>query len=500
MTHSSFFGLRVNESVVRRSILTVVTAACCLFMVASAALTQEYKEANVDDSLAGQKSSVINSGDSAQIKDFLRKYYLARWTVRNNSRDLVKYRQELEKDATSVAGAAQATFLKETVDCLNSYAASDACYPACRFNAALAMGTLDEAVGDRTTGGVPYAGAINPLATLVNSDKKPYPDYVRLAALIGLERHAQLGIKDDKTRNNVKSLFVKILDPSFAESKGLRADVYEWFQELAVRGLADFKSPEGVKGGTGSLDLFKQLIDDNTQNYDVRCLAARAIGQMNLESVNNYNYLELSKSLITLARDFCVDNMGYIDDEIVRDTIKSASGGAMGAGGMGSGGMGSGGMGGGMMGGGMDMMGGGMGSGGMGAGGMMGGAGSGSIQNVKSLEAIAGRVEYGFDCIQRAVKGVKNGGGEGVSAKLDESKEDQKEMKENLKVLLDEFDEMNKFIKEGSQTAGMDMMGGGMGMGMGATSENVAVDANSLKDHLLEKKIKFNELLGIDSY
>ena len=73
-------------------------------------------------------------------------------------------------------------------------------------------------------------------------------------------------------------------------------------------------------------------------------------------------------------------------------------------------------------------------------------------------------------------------------------------MKENLKVLLDEFDEMNKFIKEGSQTAGMDMMGGGMGMGMGATSENVAVDANSLKDHLLEKKIKFNELLGIDSY
>ena len=466
-------------------------------MIAATATSQEFKEATVDEGLAGQKSSVLSSGDAAQVKDFLRKYYLARWTVRANSRDLHKFRQELETDATSVSGAAQTTFLKEVVDCLNSYAASDSCYPGCRFNAALAMGSINEATGDRNSGGTPYAGAITPLATLVNSDKKPYPDYVRLAALIGLERHAELGIKDDKTRGNVASLFVKILDPSYAEKKNLRADVYEWFQEYAVKGLAAFKSPEGNKGGTGTLDLFKQLIDDSSQNYEVRCLAARAIGDMNLDSAKNYNYLELSKSLITLARDFCVENMGYIDDEIVRDSVKSASGG-MGAGGMGAGGMGGGmgGMSGGM--GGMGGMSGGMG-GGLGGGGM----GGGTIQNVKSLEAIAGRIEYGFDCIQHAVKGDKKTAAKGVSASLDESKEDQKEMQDNLKTLLDEFDEMQTFIKEGApQSGGMMGMGGGMGggMGMGATSENVAVDANSLKDHLLEKKIKFNELLGIDSY
>jgi len=497
MERSFVFGFRATGRGVRRRLLTVVATACCLLMVAATATSQEFKEASVDDSLAGQKGSVVSSGDSGQIKDFLRKYYLARWTVRANSRDLHKFRQELEADATSVSGSAQATFLKEVVDCLNSYAASDSCYPACRFNAALAMGSINEASGDRNSGGTPYAGAITPLATLVNSDKKPYPDYVRLAALIGLERHAQLGIKDEKMRANVASLFVKILDPSYAEKKNLRDDVYEWFQELAVKGLAAFKSPEGNKGGTGTLDLFKSLIDDPSQDYEVRCLAARAIGDMNLDAAKNYNYLELSKSLITLARDFCVDNMGYIDDEIVRDSVKSASAGGMGGmcGGMGSG------MGGGGMAGGMGMMGGG-GMGGGGMGGAMGGT-TGTIQNVKSLEAIAGRVEYGFDSIQRAVKGVKNGG-KGVSACLDDAKEDQKEMIANLKTMLDEFDEMQTFIKEGSQSGGMMGMMGGMsaggGMGMGATSENVAVDANQLKDHLLEKKIKFNELLGIDSY
>ena len=497
MAHSLVFGFRAADRGVRRSLLTVVAAAFCFVMVAATATSQEYKEASVDDSLSGQKSSVVSSGDAGQIKDFLRKYYLARWTVRDNARYLKDYRSELESDATSVSGAAQATFLKEVVDCLNSYAASDSCYPACRFNAALAMGTINEAAGDRATGGTPYAGAITPLATLVNSDKKPYPDYVRLAALIGLERHAELGIKDDKTRANVASLFVKILDPSYAEKKNLRADVYEWFQEYAVKGLAAFKSPEGNKGGTGTLDLFKQLIDDSSQSYEVRCLAARAIGEMNLDSAKNYNYLELSKSLITLARDFCVENMSYIDDEIVRDSVKSATGGMGGAMG-GMGGMGSGGG----MGGGMGMMGGGLG-GGMGGG--LGGSGgmSGTIQNVKSLDAIAGRVEYGFDCIQRAVKGDKKTAAKGVSASLDESKDDQKEMQDNLKTLLDEFEEMQTFIKEGApQSGGMMGMTGGMGggMGMGAVSENVAVDANQLKDHLLEKKIKFNELLGIDSY
>ena len=40
----------------------------------------------------------------------------------------------------------------------------------------------------------------------------------------------------------------------------------------------------------------------------------------------------------------------------------------------------------------------------------------------------------------------------------------------------------------------------GGGMGMGATSAAVGADANSLKNHLLEKRIKFDELLGIDSY
>ena len=126
--------------------------------------------------------------------------------------------------------------------------------------------------------------------------------------------------------------------------------------------------------------------------------------------------------------------------------------------------------------------------------------GSGNIQNAKSLEAIAARILYGFDSVERAVKGVKNGG-QGVLAQLDDSKQPEKEMKENLDTMIKEFAEMAEFVKNGSQSAG-GMYGGmtGGGMGMGATSDVVGADANSLKNHLLERRIKFDEILGIDSY
>ena len=461
-----------------------VLAALCLFLSVGLLSAQEYKEASVDDGLAGQKASTIGSNDSAKIKDFLTKYYLARWTVRDNGREIHKYVAELESDAVSLSGAAQDTFLKEVVAVLQSYAGSAKCYPACRYNAVLAIGKLDVAGGaDRNSPGTPYADAIPVLAKICTSDKD-VPDYVRYGALIGLVRHAQLGIKDDSFRNGVKTTFAKVLDEKFAEQHNIRGEIYECFQENAVIGLASFKSPEGTKGGTGTLDLFRKMIENKDVSFELRCIAARAIGDMNLDSVAKYDYNGLAKSLVTLARDFCIEESTYIDSELVRDQVKSAASGMGGAGGMGG------------MSGGMGGMTGGM--GGM-SGGMGGGMG-GTIQNQKSMETIVARVQYGFECIQLAIKGVKNGGS-GVKAKLDPNDEKQADTIAMLDDTLKEFEDTNKFIAEGPKNGG-GMMGGMMtGMNdMSASGSSLKVDANSMKDHLLAKKIKFNELIGVESY
>ena len=503
----SIFELASATRVASRAAASVVVALC-LVLSAGAAFAQEYAEANVDDSLAGQKAAVVGSGDSAQIKNFLTKYYIARWTVRANARDLVKYRQELVQDGASLTGAEQTAFLKEAVSALRGYAGSNKCYPACRLNAVLAIGELNTATGDRSTPDTPYAGAIPDLGRMVTASGD-VPDYVRYGALIGLVRHAQLGIQDEKLRNVVKTIFARVLDKQYAVDAKLRDEIYDCFTENAIIGLASFKSPEGSKGGTGTLDLFRQMIEDKNASIQLRCAAASGIGDMNLDGVQNYDFVGLARSLVMLARDLCIEESGYIDSELVRDQVKSAAAGGMG-GGMGgmSGGMGgmSGGMGG--MGGGMGDMGGGMGgmgvSGGM-SGGMGGGMG-GTIQNQKSMEAIVARIQYGFECIQIGIKGKKSGGS-GVLGKLDANDEAQAEVVEMLNDALDEIAGTNKFIAEGPTTSS-GMFGGTSGMGgmggmtdmYGGMSSNIKVDASSMKDHLLEKRINFNQLLGIDSY
>lgn len=473
-----------------------VAGALVLFLCVGAVSAQGYKEAKVDEALAGQKSAVIGGGDAAAVKNFLTKYYLARWTVQANGASLHTYREELIADGAGLSGAAQETFLKEAVDALTKYAASKDCYPACRYNAVLAIGTLDvKPAPERNASGTPYSGAIKPLANFCTSDKE-FPDYVRLGALVGLARHAALGIEDESLRNGVRKVFSTVLDSKYATEKKLRPEIGEWFQQKALEGLASFKTPEGADGPTGTLDLFKKMVDDDKLDFELRALAARGIGAMDLTKVQNWDFVALATSLTTLARDFCVSESAHIDSELLREQVKSAAattgatGGSMGGG--------PGGMSGGAMGGGM-----------------------GGQQSQKSLEAMVARVQYGFDSVQAAIKGVDGGsgllvvlggapekkpGGKKASAEEVVDPEDKVAVaRVLLNDVLQEFQNTNKFIAEGPQNqAGMMGMGGNMGgaamQGGRGGAGGVMVDSASMKDHLLQQKLRFNALLGVDSF
>lgn len=478
-----------------------VAGALVLFLCVGAVSAQGYKEAKVDEALAGQKSAVIGGGDAAAVKNFLTKYYLARWTVQANGASLHTYREELIADGASLNGAAQETFLKEAVDALTKYAASKDCYPACRYNAVLAIGTLDvKPAPERNALGTPYSGAIKPLANFCTSDKE-FPDYVRLGALVGLTRHAALGIEDETLRNGVRKVFSTVLDPKYATEKKLRPEIGEWFQLKALEGLTSFKTPEGADGPTGTLDLFKKMVDDDKLDFELRALAARGIGAMDLTKVQNWDFVALATSLTTLARDFCVSESAHIDSELLREQVKSAAATTGAAGGMG-----------GAMGG----PGGGM------SGGAMGG-GMGGQQSQKSLEAMVARVQYGFDSVQAAIKGVDGGSGlivalggtvekksGGKKANVEEAKVDPEDKAAVARVMLNdvltEIQNTNKFIAEGPQNqAGMmgmgagGMMNAGMQGGRGGMGGPM-VDSASMKDHLLQQKLRFNALLGVDSF
>ncbi|MBR5627622.1 MAG: hypothetical protein IKW74_08410, partial [Thermoguttaceae bacterium] len=330
--------------------MTTVSKCCllCLFLFAfsGSGLFAQYQEASVDDSLASQKNTVIASGDAGQLKDFMDKYYLARWTLNDNAQNLHKFREEVNQDASGLSGDAKKTFMDQVIDSLNTMALSKSYSPACRYNAALAIAMLNESSAVNGEGEViPYPDAIKTLASFCTS-KKEVPSYIRLAGLIGLERHAQLGIQDEKLVSGVKSVLLQILDPAYAKDKNLRPEIALWFQIKAVTGLTAFKTPKG-KGDTDILAAFNKIIENSKNDTELRCLAARGIGEMNLESAPDYDYAALTTHLLTLCRDFCNDEIAFIDLENLRDQVDKNLTSSMGPGGMMGGGM----MGGGMMGG-----------------------------------------------------------------------------------------------------------------------------------------------------
>ncbi|MCF0233887.1 MAG: hypothetical protein HUK22_02775, partial [Thermoguttaceae bacterium] len=147
-------------------------------------------------------------------------------------------------------------------------------------------------------------------------------------------------------------------------------------------------------------------------------------------------------------------------------------------------------------------------------GGGMGGGMMGQTSQ-KSLETIVARAQYGFASVERALKGADpKGGKNGVMTKLTATDEKTVEAKTRATSALEEFKSTNELIEKGPQTPAGGMMGMGMGSGMmGGTmggmaamgaqkkgSVTIRVDAASLKDHLLEKKNRYNEIMGIDSF
>jgi len=152
----------------------------------------------------------------------------------------------------------------------------------------------------------------------------------------------------------------------------------------------------------------------------------------------------------------------------------------------------------------------------------------GGQQSQKSLEAMVARVQYGFDSVQAAIKGVDGGSGllvvlggsvekkpGGKKASAEEVKVDPEDKvavaREMLNSVLEEIKNTNQFIAEGPQnptgTMGMGGMGGAMnaaamqgGRGGRGGATVIMVDSTSMKDHLLQQKLRFNALLGVDSF
>jgi hypothetical protein len=274
---------------------------------------KEYKELTVDDTLKSKGSKVTpiltagkfeNPADQTMFDDYYRNYFLARWSLVDNIENLPRERKDLcnQLGKRSVGGSAVHDHLNDIVLEVMKTLASGDFHPAVRYNAVLMIGDLNsvEKVGSEKD--VPLPDALKVLMGAAESGK--LSDELRVAAMIGIARHARLNIQDEEVRASLSKSMLRLATAEIPA--GPAASGREWIRAQAIETL-------GILGSVGENNsvfqaMLKAVADDKLPPF-VRIAAVDALGRLNYLSANGINATEAAFTLGQYALDACDDEL-----------------------------------------------------------------------------------------------------------------------------------------------------------------------------------------------
>ena len=301
----------------------VVVAVFALFSNAAQAQLLQLKSWEIDNALAAKKADYFNAfksgnvdSDREGLEKFFDNYYFARWTALEDlgegqmvsTGQSQQHARELLQDFRDVNGNAREYLLNKSLQTFQKMAADNTVHPSARYNAILAVGQLcqREPTG-RNNPPVLYAQALPYL--IAEYQKENNPQYLKLAALIGIVRHARVGITDETMKNQtVPNLCLTILR-SGKPAQGVDKEDQEmkdWFRQNAMDALAGLKTV-GPNGQT--VNALEEILSDASESIEIRTKAARTLGDLDYQTAlaagTTLNYQRLGSALITLMKATC---------------------------------------------------------------------------------------------------------------------------------------------------------------------------------------------------
>ena len=217
-----------------------------------------------------------SAADLTRIQTYLQEYDLARWTVPGNEPQVRGFRAELRNNFRRVRSSQTYDQMNDLVLRIMEGVAKGNYHPVARFNAMLAIGGLNVREPARTTEkAVPLSRTL-PLLLEVYNDANMI-DAVRVAAMLGINRHVVLGIADAQVANS------QVLPPMLALAKanqppaGRSDEGHAWMRVLAIETLGAL----AVTGNQGEVaNTMAEIAGDEESPLWVRCAAAACLGQL----------------------------------------------------------------------------------------------------------------------------------------------------------------------------------------------------------------------------
>lgn len=297
--------------------IRVVSFSLLVLVLANAASAQQFIQAPIkqgaDKLKLGVEAAIWNpagiGGAQADVDNYLRGFFFPSMTQTNPNAlaEIANLRDRLFKQYISRAGngATQEYLIGETFKFARGMARNNF-HPAVRYNAALILGDLSSKVSDPQ---VPLKQATEELLELVEQEqfnKIPVPESVKLGAVLGLERHARLGIDATLADRLIKAM-IGVINSKAPED--VDPAVHDWVRSTAALTLANQYAKAPNREAQAAII---SLIADGKANLDDRCLAAAG-----LERITFATGADIDGKAST-------DAMGKLTLDVITDAAKLA--------------------------------------------------------------------------------------------------------------------------------------------------------------------------------
>ena len=263
----------------------------------------------------------LESGDQTLFDDYYRKYFLARWTLPENCNKLPSLRKELSNEFWKCRNKPVHAYLSSLVlDFMGKMAEANV-HPAARYNAMLTIGNLNSREQTGRVNPVPLSEAFPLLLKLLTDEQQT--DAVRIGALIGVARHAELGISDQGARGQALDAALKLATTRNVPGRSVRG--HAWMRCRAIEILGSL----GTAGADGSVaKALAQIVGQASNPMNVRCAAARAFGQIERTQETGLKPAEVAGHLGRLAIVACKTELDRMKKEIDKRRQEEESPGA----------------------------------------------------------------------------------------------------------------------------------------------------------------------------
>ncbi|MCS7238548.1 MAG: hypothetical protein NZ899_09790 [Thermoguttaceae bacterium] len=275
-----------------------------------------YTQLRAREILGILSSGTVPPDKEAVFREYYEQYAFARWTWPEQFGKLPEFRRELRNELLTARGKPIHAQLRQLAfDTLSRFARDEGgpYHPATRVSAVLAIADLNaqESVNPKDQPVVPLPEAAALLVDLLKQDN--LPDAVLAAVLVGLRRHALLGIADQQLVDNELIPRLVTIAGTKVPPSGRSLEGHHWIRARAMELLGLF----GSAGQNGEVaQLLVSAVAINEESPTVRRAAARALGLIDLSGLTKPTPQEVLYALGRFISDVCEAEIKQLEEEI----------------------------------------------------------------------------------------------------------------------------------------------------------------------------------------